>query len=141
VCIIVYFVLFSDKLGRVTGYETFQYNLTPFQEIRRFITYRDSVPLWVFILNLLGNLLIFAPLGFLVPLMRTRKTGVIRIFIYSFLFSLGIEILQLVTRVGVFDVDDIILNTAGGLIGYVLYLFTRFLYRSQLAWLKGHNRE
>ena len=138
-CIIVYFVLFSDKLGRDTGYDTFQYNLTPLKEIRRFITYRDSVPMWAFILNLVGNLLIFAPLGFLVPLMRTGKTGVIRIFVYSLLFSLGIEILQLVTRVGVFDIDDIILNTAGGLIGYGLYLFTRFLYRRQLAWLKGHE--
>ena len=36
---------------------------------------------------------------------------------YCFLFSLGIELLQLATRVGVFDVDDLLLNTLGGLLG------------------------
>ena len=35
-CVVIYFVLFSDRLGRVDGYSTYRYNLVPFEEIRRF---------------------------------------------------------------------------------------------------------
>lgn len=42
-CVVLYFVLFSDRLGRVEGYSTYRYNLIPFVEIRRFILYRDYV--------------------------------------------------------------------------------------------------
>ena len=43
--LLLYFVLFSDRLGRTDGYMNFRYNLTPFMEIRRFITYRGSLSL------------------------------------------------------------------------------------------------
>lgn len=135
-CVIIYFALFSDTLGRNVSYIDYQYNLTPFQEIRRFITYRDAVPLPIFVLNLLGNLLIFAPLGFLLPLIRMKKTGPFRVLFYAALLSLGIELLQLVTKVGVFDVDDLILNTGGSLIGYVVYWITRPFMRLQFKYLE-----
>ena len=129
-CIIVYFVLFSDSLGRTIGYHDYQYNLTPFREIQRFIIYRDSFSLPMFILNLLGNLMILAPLGFLLPLIRMKKTGPGRILINAGLISLSVELLQLVTKVGVFDVDDLILNTVGSLIGYAIYRLARpFVYQ------------
>ncbi|MBQ9156109.1 MAG: VanZ family protein [Eubacterium sp.] len=119
--IVIYFVLFSDRLGRVDGYDTYRYNLVPLQEIRRFITYRDNVSGGAFLLNLIGNLLVFFPIGFLIPIFRTKNTGFFRILIDSFLFTLGIELVQLFTRVGVFDVDDLLLNTLGGLLGYMAY--------------------
>ena len=114
-CVVLYFVLFSDRLGRVEGYSTYRYNLIPFAEIQRFILYRNYVITEAFLLNLMGNLLVFFPVGMLIPLWRTKKTGFIRILIYTFLFTLCIESLQLVTRVGVFDVDDLLMNTLGGL--------------------------
>lgn len=127
--LVVYFVLFSDRLGRVEGYSTFRYNLVPFVEIHRFIMYRDHMSTGAFILNLIGNLLVFFPFGFLIPIWRTKKTGLIRIIIYSFLGSLCIETLQLVTRVGVFDVDDLLLNTLGGVLGWIGYLIMLWLFR------------
>ena len=43
------------------------------------------------------------------------------------LFSLCIELIQLITKLGVFDVDDIIMNTFGGMIGYIIYyILARF---------------
>jgi len=126
--IVIYFVLFSDRLGRTDGYSTYRYNLVLLDEIRRFIRYRESVSVGAFVLNMLGNLLVFFPAGFLIPLWREKKTGVIRILIYCFLFSLGIELLQLATRVGVFDVDDLLLNTLGGLLGYVSYRILWSIY-------------
>ena len=128
-CVVLYFVLFSDRLGRVEGYSTNRYNLIPFAEIRRFILYRNYVSTEAFLLNLMGNLLVFFPVGMLIPLWRTKKTGFIRILIYTFLFTLCIESLQLVTRVGVFDVDDLLMNTLGGLAGWVCYCLALKVFR------------
>ena len=128
-CVVLYFVLFSDRLGRVEGYSTYRYNLIPFVEIRRFILYRDYVSRGAFLLNLVGNLLVFFPVGMLVPLWRTKKTGFIRILIYTFLFTLCIETLQLVTKVGVFDVDDLLMNTLGGLAGWLCYCLVLRVFR------------
>ena len=119
-CVVLYFVLFSDRLGRVEGYSTYRYNLIPFAEIRRFILYRNYVSTEAFLLNLMGML---------IPLWRTKKTGFIRILIYTFLFTLCIESLQLVTRVGVFDVDDLLMNTLGGLAGWVCYCLALKVFR------------
>ena len=58
-CVVIYFVLFSDRLGRGDGYSTYRYNLVPFEEIRRFIIYRNYVSAGAFLLNLFGNLLVF----------------------------------------------------------------------------------
>ena len=128
VFIVIYFVLFSDRLGRTDAYDTYRYNLTPFNEIRRFILYRDQVSPGAFILNLLGNLMVLFPFGFLIPILRLKKTGVVRIMVYAFLFSFGIELLQLITKVGVFDVDDILLNVLGAILGYEVYHTLLFLY-------------
>ena len=54
-CVVIYFVLFSDRLGRVDGYSTYRYNLVPFEEIRRFIIYRNYVSIEAFLLNLFGS--------------------------------------------------------------------------------------
>lgn len=129
--LIIYFVLFSDRLGRADGYSTYRYNLVPFEEIRRFIIYRDYVSTGAFILNLIGNLLVFSPVGFLIPIWRKwrrKSTGFIRIIIYTFLFSLCIETLQLATKVGVFDVDDLMMNSVGGLIGWIFYEIALKIY-------------
>ena len=139
-CVVIYFVLFSDRLGRVDGYSTYRYNLVPFEEIRRFIIYRNYVSAGAFLLNLFGNLLVFFPIGFLVPIWRLEKTGCIRIIIYAFLFSLCIETLQLITKVGVFDVDDLMMNTAGGLIGWISYCIIRFIYHKWKAKNKKERR-
>ena len=53
--------------------------------------------------------------------------------IYAFLFSLCIETLQLITKVGVFDVDDLMMNTVGGLIGWIIYCIIRFIYHKWKA--------
>ena len=136
-CVVIYFVLFSDRLGRVDGYSTYRYNLVPFEEIRRFIIYRNYVSIEAFLLNLFG-ILVFFPIGFLVPIWRLEKTGCIRIIIYTFLFSLCIETLQLVTKVGVFDVDDLMMNTFGGLLGWISYCIIRFIYHK---WKADHKKK
>ena len=69
--------------------------------------------------NLLGNILLFLPIGILVPLVsgwkKWYKTALI-----SFGSSLLIEIVQLITKRGYVDPDDVIFNVTGAMIGYVL---------------------
>lgn len=71
--------------------------------------------------NILGNLFLFLPLGFLSSfLIKSKK--LMSVFTYSLLFSTLIEVMQyifLTSRRA--DVDDVILNTVGGVLGYLLY--------------------
>ena len=95
--------------------------MIPFKEIRRFYIYRDVVGIRAFLANLFGNVLAFMPYGFFMPILRPKLRRMNRMFLAAFLLSLTIEITQLLTRVGSFDVDDLILNTAGGIAGYLLF--------------------
>lgn len=71
---------------------------------------------WHDLSNLIGNIVAFIPLGiFLVLLSKKKFKGVLA---FSFCLSLSLECLQIVFTIGNFDVDDLILNTSGGLLGY-----------------------
>ncbi|XLO99150.1 VanZ family protein [Anaerostipes caccae] len=124
-----YFVLFSERYGRETGYDTSHVNLELFKEIKRFWMYRSLLTPEAFITNLVGNVFAFSPFGFLLPVMTEKKRGLIKVVLGSFLFSLIIESCQYIFKVGVFDVDDLLLNTIGGLIGYIIYKIAVTIYR------------
>lgn len=70
--------------------------------------------IWWALKNLLGNLLPFIPFGFLLPIAYPR----IKAFLVGMFAVLFIEIFQYMTRLGSFDIDDIILNMVGVLSGY-----------------------
>ncbi|WP_455675693.1 VanZ family protein [Pradoshia sp.] len=96
------------------------YNVTPFETIKMYIVYMDYFSFYVWFINLFGNIIAFMPLGLLLPLLSDRWKGAFRITILSFFVSLTVETIQLTFHVGRFDVDDMLLNTIGGLLGYVL---------------------
>jgi glycopeptide antibiotics resistance protein len=68
--------------------------------------------------NLAGNIIGFVPFGFILPLLTKRFLNLKAIFLATFCLSLSYEVLQLVFEFGSFDVDDLILNTFGGILGY-----------------------
>lgn len=77
--------------------------------------------LWkTIIINVFGNVIMFVPFGFLgiiFPKLNDFKTLII-----NFLFGIIlIESLQYFSRLGVFDIDDVILNTVGAAIGFRIY--------------------
>ena len=111
IAFLVYFLIFSERYGREPGTASYRYNLQPFQEIKRFWVYRKQLGFIPSFTNLAGNILIFIPFGFFFA------TTVF----FSFFLSLTVEMVQFITQVGSFDVDDILLNTLGGLIGYILF--------------------
>lgn len=119
---LTYFLFFSERYGRtsVEGRQI-RYNLVPFVEIRRFVSFREQLGAEAVFLNVAGNILAFIPFGLLLPIiLRPMRKG-IRVVIWGFLFSMSIELLQMLTRVGSFDVDDLLLNTTGALLGLILF--------------------
>lgn len=96
-------------------------NYTPFRTIDMYIRYWDWGSLRSFE-NLIGNVIAFMPFGIFLPSIWKSCRNVFICAGYGLTFVLGIELFQMFSGFGVFDVDDIILNCAGIMIGYVLYL-------------------
>ena len=114
---IIYFLIFSEWYGRTGVMEEYHYNLVLFKEINRFWTYREQLGMFAVFTNLFGNVLIFVPFGFFMPMASKYRSFFSTLF-YSFGLSLCVETFQLFSRVGSFDVDDLLLNTIGGVTGY-----------------------
>ncbi|AXP00830.1 MULTISPECIES: VanZ family protein [Bacillus] len=102
-------------------------NLVPFRSTIRYLTEFDSYNIDIVLMNTLGNVIIFIPFGFLLPLLFKQINNVkmaSKIFIK---FILLIESLQLLTFTGVFDIDDIMLNMLGALIGYGSFVGMKYI--------------
>lgn len=119
---LVYFLFFAEGYGRAFDEREYCYNLVPFKEIQRFLTYREQLGFLAVFTNLAGNVMGFIPFGLILPVINKKQRSLFRITLLSFDFSLMVETIQLVFKVGSFDVDDLFLNTLGGFIGYLLFL-------------------
>ena len=105
-------VTFQDDVTWATN------NFIPFKEIMRYnITSR------LFFKNVLGNMFMFLPFGFFVSYYLKSEKLTLPVFLIL-IASISIEVVQLLIG-RVFDVDDIILNILGGLMGYGLYAIIR----------------
>lgn len=93
-------------------------NFMPFRTIKMYIDYAHQLNS---VENLAGNVLVFVPLGFLLPLVSDDMQTLRAVLINAFAFVLGIEVFQLFSAFGAFDVDDILLNCLGAAIGYGCY--------------------
>lgn len=100
-------------------------NFIPFKTI---LINMNSLSGWHDFSNLVGNIVAFIPFGmFLLLLPKNKELSFIGAFVRSFSLTLCLECLQVVFSLGIFDVDDLILNTFGGMLGYfALRLMTRF---------------
>ncbi|MDD6551000.1 MAG: VanZ family protein [Lachnospiraceae bacterium] len=129
--VLVYLLFFAESYGR-TSVTEMRYNFIPFHEIKRYLTNIDRIGPWLVFINVFGNILIFLPFGYLVSFFWRKKRFIaMKVFFLSMIFSCAIELAQLLTRVGSCDVDDVILNTTGGLIGSLLYLLFRHCRRKK----------
>lgn len=90
-------------------------NLIPFVNLLNYESSKDLL------LNLIGNVSMFIPSGIILPILYKRLNNFGKVLAAGALISLGIEILQLPFSVRASDIDDLILNTAGVMIGYAIY--------------------
>lgn len=100
-------------------------NLIPFKTIFEQIVGRNEVVSQidiadVSILNLLSNIFLFSPIGFFVPLINERYISLKKIILIGVSTSCVVEVIQLFIGRSC-DIDDVILNTCGVVIGFIIF--------------------
>ncbi len=76
------------------------------------------------------NILLFIPFGLLLPLLNKRLHTVIRTTGLGLMSSLLIEVTQYITQRGYFQIDDIITNVLGTIIGYLIFIVVNRFYKT-----------
>lgn len=130
VILLIYLLFFAEEYGRYFTVEReYRYNFVPFAEIRRFWMYREQLGTFAFLSNIAGNIIGFLPFGFMLPIVAEKMRSGFLIIMSGFALSMTVELIQLATKVGCFDVDDLILNTLGAAIGYLLFAICNYIRR------------
>lgn len=121
-------IVFGATIGhRTSGYENVNLHL--------FSSYKDtynnfSLGEWR---NIILNILMFVPIGFMMPLLFKKCERWYMTYLVGFITTLFIETIQLITKRGVFEIDDIINNTLGCAIGYgMVMIFISLFKRKKL---------
>lgn len=98
-------------------------NLIPFETIGGFfkVAMKEKDFLWAFS-NIFGNICIFMPLGYLLPMFFKNFRSIKNTTILAMILSILFEITQYMGYLGSLDIDDVILNTLGGICGYFVYV-------------------
>lgn len=105
-------------------------NMVPFIDV---LTGRGD-----FIRQVLLNVIMMVPFGFLFPMTRNPAAGFGKTVLSCFLVSLGIELLQpLINGLRSADITDLITNTIGGIVGYFLYI----IFRPVTSWILARLRK
>lgn len=103
-------------------------NLKPFSTIRNYLNvllhYPESSEYGKCFIELLGNVLMFIPAGWLLPRIFPHMRKFFLFLLTCVLSIFFVEALQLLTLLGWFDIDDVILNLSGMLIGFIIYAIT-----------------
>lgn len=120
-----YFILFREVAAHGWWHRVLQrmqtrerINLQPFLMFKQFRIASTQV---------IGNLVMLLPLGIYVPLLFPKLSNFFKVFITCLLVSISIELMQLITSVRSTDIDDVILNTSGAIVGYAVYKFLSFV--------------
>lgn len=127
--VLVYFLFFAEAYGRTLVGRTYRYNLEPLKEIKRFLIHHRELGILNVLTNLVGNILAFVPFGAILPVIKKDMRKFYLVVLLTFEFSFLVETIQLISKVGSFDVDDMILNTLGGAIGYLIFYISNQLRR------------
>lgn len=137
-CLAMLWLLYGQRIGPGSGAPYWEVlrdhlGLEPFDTIRRFfwVLRHSSHPGQVShaVINLAGNVIMFVPLGFLVPCIW-QKTGKFGWHLLTMVLSIvGIELIQLFTLLGTCDVDDLLLNLVGTTMGFLLWKLCCRMYK------------
>ena len=122
----VFAILFlGGRVGRFPYDSIWEYmkhsvNLIPFKTVFGYV--RDVMAnrwmLGLAIRNVLGNFILFYPMGIFLPCLFKKARTVKKTLLIALCTILSVEVVQLVFRLGIFDIDDLILNIAGWILGF-----------------------
>lgn len=102
-----------------------QINLTPFVHTFKLT---EGVTLFDYYYNLYGNILWFIPMGFGTAYLMKKKPFFFKTLLIGFSVSFSIETMQFLFQTGIADIDDLIFNTSGTLVGLLLYIVSHWIY-------------
>ncbi|HBG5345866.1 TPA: VanZ family protein [Clostridioides difficile] len=129
-------ILFRDVPIYAIFKGTFRYvNLIPFYTIYQFIT-DSNIDFMRATVNIIENIGIFIPMGFFSPIVfknSNKRTIIIAIILVSLVF----ESIQYILALGSSDIDDIILNLLGGIIGIAIYINMNKLFPNNIKKFKA----
>lgn len=77
--------------------------------------------------DIIGNILLFIPLGLLIPLAFPQLSKLYIVFFCGMILSVSIELIQYFARLGILELDDIFHNTCGTVSGYLMYRGIRLI--------------
>lgn len=118
--IMSYLLFFSRRIFLFT-----EVNLQPFKTIGPYILGSVHANAYVIVRNLLGNVILFIPLGLIIGILLKNKYTKMLALLF---IPIGIEAIQYLSETGVSDIDDVILNFLGGLIGWGMLSLIESLY-------------
>ncbi len=123
----------QESIQMIKGPYFNNYNLYPFKTILMYLKRGTdgNTSQWL-LQNIIGNTLFFIPIGFVLPMVY-EKADFKKTSLFGLCLTLSIEVFQLITKLGSFDVDDIILNLAGVMIGYGIYTLKKNIYTKKEA--------
>lgn len=109
------FNIFSADISTVKEYIKTSLNFVPFKTILLFFNgfENGAVTLHYFVLNIVGNIVLLAPLSFFVPRIFKKADGFYKFLPIVLCVSVFIELAQLALLTGSCDIDDVILNVFG----------------------------
>ena len=110
-------LLYFTVVGRYS-HEEYEYKINFFTSYRWFFQYNGEQVLR----QLLINFVMLLPVGFLLPVVIQAKHKYLITMALSLLLTVFIETMQLITKCGSFEIDDIINNFVGAVIGMLLYV-------------------
>ena len=125
-------IITFDKLiaGELSGFHSF--NIIPFQSIWEFKKLMFSGYFTRGFNNIVGNVFVFAPFGYFIPLLHKKCQKWKIVILAGFFVSLFFEICQYFLYLGSADIDDIILNLLGVILGFLFFkIVNRITYEKQ----------
>ena len=135
-CLIMLYLLFFRSFHRIEGL-SYQEQLRQSCSLKPFYTIKNYVHIVLYgtsphlirhcFINLFGNVLLFIPAGILLPANFKKQQNFFRFLLTCAGTILAVETVQLFTLLGVFDVDDIILNLIGMTLGFFLWKLFRLI--------------
>lgn len=120
ICIVIYLTLMPilTSLPSVLNSSIFSMHLLPFDDV---LNHNGDA-----IFQVIINIIMFIPFGYLLP--QVKKLNFFQVVLLAFLFTLSIELLQpILNSWRISDVTDVITNTIGGIVGYIIYKIVKKL--------------
>ena len=138
-CLVLIYILFLSR-GSLTHYSYAQYfrrftNFVPFKTIAEYIQRYNNGFRNLSVTNLIGNFVLFLPMGMALPCLFKKLNRFWKVVLWVLGMVVVVEIAQGVLRVGSIDIDDVIFNVSGAMIGYGIIkipLINKLLSRLEL---------